>query len=110
MGTVGPKAFSGVDFIVHLAGENISEKRWSAKRKQVLVDSRVKTATFLKNNMLEQRFRINAFISASGAGYNKVNSGVDYLSAGAPADGRFMGNCCVQWGPLQIILHHLLKG
>ena len=96
-GAVDPKAFSGVDFIVHLAGENISEKRWSVKRKHVLVDSRVKTAQLLKEKMLEQGVRINAFISASGTGYYKVNSGVDYLSEEAPADERFLGNCCVQW-------------
>ena len=95
--TVDPKAFSGVDFIFKLAGENISEKRWSAKRKQVLVDSRVKTVQLLKEKMLEQGVRINAFISASGTGYYKVNSGVGYLSEDAPADERFLGNCCVQW-------------
>ncbi len=96
-GAVDPKAFSGVDFIVHLAGENISEKRWSVKRKHVLVDSRVKTAQLLKEKMLEQGVRINAFISASGIGYYKANSCVDYLSEDAPADENFLGNCCTQW-------------
>lgn len=96
-GTVDSEAFVGVNFIVHLAGENIAEKRWSVEQKQVLVDSRVKTAQLIKEKMLEQGVRINAFISASGTGYYKANSGAGYLSEDAPADERFLGNCCTQW-------------
>ena len=34
-------AVENADFIIHLAGANISEKRWTDKRKSVIVDSRV---------------------------------------------------------------------
>src|SRR5690349_16821247 len=34
-------AMKGADAVVHLAGEGIADKRWTAARKQQLVDSRV---------------------------------------------------------------------
>jgi NAD dependent epimerase/dehydratase family enzyme len=33
------------DFIIHLAGENIAEKRWTAKRKAEIIDSRAVNST-----------------------------------------------------------------
>ena len=37
------KAIDTADYIIHLAGENIGDKRWTVKRKQEIIDSRVKT-------------------------------------------------------------------
>ena len=34
---VDPAVFEGVDYIVHLAGANIGEKRWTKKRKEEIV-------------------------------------------------------------------------
>ena len=94
---IEPEALFGVRFIVHLAGENISAKRWSAKRKQLLIDSRVKTAELLKQKLLEQGVHLSAFISASGTGYYNANSGATNLSEDAAANTHFLGNCCVLW-------------
>src|SRR5690606_29305974 len=33
-------AFDGVDIVIHLAGEGIAEKRWSAAQKKKILDSR----------------------------------------------------------------------
>ena len=42
-----PNAIAAADIIVHLAGESVATKRWTAKRKQEIVDSRVKTSALL---------------------------------------------------------------
>jgi uncharacterized protein len=41
-GSVAPGALAGVDGVVHLAGEGVAEKRWTAAQKQRIRDSRVK--------------------------------------------------------------------
>ena len=40
-------AFKNLDCIIHLAGTGIAEKRWTKKRKEELLSSRVATAQFL---------------------------------------------------------------
>jgi len=43
----GSSALKSVDVIVNLAGENIGEQRWSEKRKQQILQSRVKTTALI---------------------------------------------------------------
>ena len=40
-GRIDPAALAGVDAIVHLAGENIAQGRWTTKKKQRIRDSRI---------------------------------------------------------------------
>ena len=37
-------AINTSDYIIHLAGENLGERRWTSKRKQLVSDSRIKSA------------------------------------------------------------------
>jgi len=53
--TMDEEALVSSDYIVHLAGANIGEKRWSAKRREEIVESRVNSGkllyeTFKKSN------------------------------------------------------------
>ena len=34
---IDPYSFEGIDFIIHLAGANIGEKRWTKKRKEEIM-------------------------------------------------------------------------
>src|SRR6186997_1516770 len=40
-------AVKNADYIIHLAGENIGEKRWSTKQKEAIRDSRVQSAQLI---------------------------------------------------------------
>jgi NAD dependent epimerase/dehydratase family enzyme len=42
--TIDDTAFENVSHIIHLAGANISEKRWTDERKKELISSRVDSA------------------------------------------------------------------
>ncbi len=63
------EAIDKAGFIIHLAGTNISDKRWTKKRKQEIVDSRVETAKLLFDKVSESKTRPKAFISASAVNY-----------------------------------------
>jgi uncharacterized protein len=45
--SIDKAALEGVDVIINLVGEGIADKRWTAKRKQALIDSRVVPTQFL---------------------------------------------------------------
>src|SRR6188508_1619660 len=45
--TINENTIQKADYIVHLAGTNVGEKRWTAKRKKEIVDSRVDSGKLL---------------------------------------------------------------
>ena len=67
--TIDIKGLLGVDHIIHLAGADISEKRWTKIRKEEILSSRVDSAGLLLKNLSENNLRIKSFISASAIGY-----------------------------------------
>jgi len=54
------EAFEGVDFIIHLAGANIGEKRWTIKRKEEIIKSRVNSTRFLHKTVVDNGIRLKA--------------------------------------------------
>lgn len=90
-------AFNDGDVIIHLAGANIGEKRWSAQRKRVIIDSRVETAKLIYNASIGSGIRPSAFITASGKDY--YGSGISdkiYDETDPPGIG-FMAETCRLW-------------
>lgn len=63
------KAIEDADYIIHLAGANVAEKRWTKKQKQVLIDSRVRTGHLIVKGLKEIPNKVKAVISASGMGW-----------------------------------------
>lgn len=55
--------------IVHLAGADLSAKKWTNERKIEILDSRIKSASFILNKFIENNIRPNTFISSSAIGY-----------------------------------------
>ena len=41
--TIDKDAVAKADYIIHLAGAGVADKRWTKKRKQEILDSRVKS-------------------------------------------------------------------
>lgn len=85
------------DYIIHLAGENIAEKRWTANRKMAIIDSRELSIqliyTILKNN----NKTLDGFVSASGIGiYGAVNGEKICDENTIPAN-DFLGITCQKW-------------
>lgn len=58
-------ALEGVEVLINLVGEGIADKRWTKKRKQALIDSRVDTTHFLASQ-LDNMPHLKQYISASG--------------------------------------------
>ena len=94
---IDPAALENVDYIVHLAGANIGEKRWSKSRKLEIVSSRIDTAKLLHSAVSNTGKTLKGFISASAIGYyGSVTSGKIYSESDSPAE-DFLGNTCRLW-------------
>ncbi|MBK9212297.1 MAG: TIGR01777 family protein [Saprospiraceae bacterium] len=96
-GEIDEQAFEKVDYIIHLAGANIGESRWTDKRMQLIRDSRVKSAKLILKKIEEKNIPIKAFITASAIGYYgmKMTDKI-YKESDGPANDS-LGKICQQW-------------
>lgn len=98
--TIDEQAFSKADHIIHLAGANVGEKRWTTKRKQEIVDSRVKSGHLLIKYMNEKPNKIQTIISSSATGWYGPDTN-ESLKTGftedATACNDFLGQTCYAW-------------
>jgi uncharacterized protein (TIGR01777 family) len=96
-GILDPVVFDGVDYVIHLAGANIGEKRWTEKRKCEIINSRIDSAKLLHKTVKENDLRIKAFISASAIGYYGSVTSDKIFTENDPAANDFLGTVCRQW-------------
>lgn len=68
-GTIDENALSDVTHIIHLAGANISEGRWTEQRKQEIILSRTNSARLILETLTRKDLKIKSFISASAVGF-----------------------------------------
>jgi uncharacterized protein (TIGR01777 family) len=94
---VDPSVLEDVDYLIHLAGANIGEGRWSEKRRKEIIRSRVDSALFLHRVIVEKGIPLKAFISASAIGYyGSITSDKIFSESDPPAD-DFLGSTCRKW-------------
>ncbi|MCB1073075.1 MAG: TIGR01777 family oxidoreductase [Chlamydiia bacterium] len=96
-GECDSRQFEGFDVVVHLAGENIGEGRWTKKKKERVLKSRSKGTENLVQIFKGLKNPPKAFISASAVGYygNRGAEVVDETSG--PGKGLFISQVCEEW-------------
>lgn len=96
-GEIDKKAFTGVTSIIHLTGAGIADKRWTRKRKRMIVASRVESAELLYATAKKTRTQLNSFISASGINYYGSKTTSKIYKETDPPSKSFISDCCVKW-------------
>jgi uncharacterized protein (TIGR01777 family) len=91
------RSFDNIDFVVHLAGANIGDKRWTIKRKKIIIDSRVKSAQIIFDVLKDTNKTLKAFISASAVGYYGAITTKKVFSETDPPLDDFLGQTCRLW-------------
>lgn len=94
---IDSEAILKADVIINLAGAGISDKRWTAKRKQLIIESRIKTNEFIFNKIKEQHKKLKAYISASAIGYYGSLTSDKIFSENDPSTKDFVSRVCKQW-------------
>src|SRR3569833_3013214 len=93
---IDPDCTTGVDTIVHLAGNGIADKPWTDERKKEIVESRTRSIGLVYDLLKNNPHKVTSVISASGIGYysDRRNELLDEDSE--PAH-DYLGTCCVKW-------------
>lgn len=94
---IDKEALLNADYIIHLAGANIGDKRWTKRRKQELEESRVKTGEFIFEKIKAAGRKPEAFISASGTGYYGATTSERIYSENDNSADDFIGELCRRW-------------
>lgn len=89
-------SISESDYIIHLAGAGVADKRWTAERKQEIIDSRVKGGELIVRSLREIPNKVKAVISISGIGWYGEEESRVFTESDPPAN-DFLAKTCVQW-------------
>lgn len=85
------------DIVILLNGENIGDSRWTPKRKQQLLDSRLQSTELLVNTLLDHPHKPHTVICASAIGYYGNRGDETLTEASTPARNEFTSQLCLEW-------------
>ena len=80
-GTMDKAALENVDYVINLAGAGIADKAWTKKRKQAIIDSRVKSNELLFNSIKESGKKVKVFLAGN-------NFKLEFMQASPPRSKR----------------------
>ena len=87
-----------LDAMVHLAGANVADKRWTDERKQEIVESRVISTHFIIAQLKAFAKNCKVFISASATGiYGPDRPGLTPFREDSHPYHDFLADTCILW-------------
>ncbi len=92
-GVLEPADLEGLDAIVHLAGESVSG-RWTAKRRQAILESRVDGLRLLRAAMGASTDGPRILLAASAIGWYGPDRGDEELDEKSAEGGGFLAGVC----------------
>jgi uncharacterized protein len=95
-GRLDPASIEGFDAVVHLAGENIAGRRWTADQKSRIRESRVKSTGLLAATLGRLARPPRVLVSASATGYYG-DRGDELLTEESPPGSGFLPQVCCEW-------------
>jgi uncharacterized protein (TIGR01777 family) len=111
--TIDANAIKAADYIVHLAGAGVVDKKWTASYKQEIQDSRTQSSALLITAMQQHCNKVKAVVSSSAIGWYGADSGnKPFIESVIHAPG-FLGETCKLWEqsiePVQALGKRLVK-
>lgn len=96
--TIGPWAelLEGAA-VVHLAGANIADGRWTDERKKVIRDSRVRSGRAVAEAIDRATNKPPVLIQGSAVGYYGPRPGDAPVTEGEPPGSDFLARVCTEW-------------
>lgn len=95
---IEPDALANADYVIHLAGAGVAEKRWTKSRKEVILKSRTESAKLLHDTIAQLgSHRIKAFIAASGIAIYGEDTGSAEVIESSPKGNDFLAKVTQKW-------------
>ena len=95
--TIDKEVIGEADHIIHLAGAGVADKRWTHKRKEVIVSSRVGGSKLIVDSLKTSPNKVKTVISSSGIGWYLIPKPSRILEESDPSANDFLGTTCKQW-------------
>lgn len=95
-GEIDSSRFEGLDAVVHLAGENIGNSRWTQAKKERILRSRVDGTSLIAKTIAALNTPPAVLISASAVGYYGDRGDREVSEEDGPGSG-FLADACVRW-------------
>jgi uncharacterized protein len=92
---LAPESVSGLDAVIHLAGESIVG-RWTGAKKKLILDSRVQGTRNLAEALAKTSQKPKVLITSSAIGYYG-NRGDEVLNEQSASGNDFLSEVCRQW-------------
>lgn len=87
------------DYVIHLAGAGVADKRWTKSRKLEIANSRIQGGELLAQSLQSNENHVQAFISASAIGWYGPDTATNkngFVETDAVYD-DFLGQTCLKW-------------
>lgn len=95
-GQLDVAVLEGCDAVIHLSGAGIGDRRWTAKYKQELVESRTKSTSLLASTIANCAKKPSVFLSGSAIGIYGPR-GDEELTEQSSNGSSFLADICKQW-------------
>lgn len=95
-GILDPSDLEGMDVVIHLAGENIGEVRWTDETKERLSRSRVKGTTLIAETIARLAQPPQVFLCASAIGFYG-DTGEHFADETSGSGGQYISCMCERW-------------
>ncbi len=97
-----------VDAVINLSGENIGEGRWTARKKEKIISSRIKTTRLLVEKMREMAHPPKVFLSSSAIGYYGER-GINEMTENSARGDDFISEVCDTWEKEALKASHFMR-
>ncbi|MBI4352696.1 MAG: TIGR01777 family protein [Candidatus Omnitrophica bacterium] len=91
------KELDGAYGVVNLCGEPIAAKRWTAKQKERIRESRLLTTKAIVDAIGEAAVKPKVLVNASAVGFYGPRGEGETLNEDAPAGSGFLADVCKEW-------------
>ncbi len=91
-------AIQQADYIIHLAGAGVVDKRWTDAYKKEIIESRTESSRLIYETLKNNTNKVKAIVSASATGWYGADAEPikPFIETDA-ADDSFLGNTCRLW-------------
>jgi len=92
------EALQSADYIIHLAGAGVVDKKWTEAYKKEIIESRTESSRLIFEALQKNANKVKAIVSASAIGWYGADSNpVKSFIETDKADESFLGNTCRLW-------------
>lgn len=95
--TMESEALKEVDYVLHLAGENISDGRWTEKKKKTILESRIKSSELLMDEIKKLKVPPKKFIFSSAIGIYGSSTNETTFNVESTLGIDFLAEVCKSW-------------